>query len=262
MSSQIIVPEALNNTMTVFEVITSICIIIIGIPQLIKVIKEKNTNDVSFTSFWIYHYGIFFWVFFAAFAPGVNYLSTLISETITIFINGILMYFLYYYKKGLKKSHFWIANANILLTWILSVAFIIIYFEWKDLRFNGTVTFILSLIGPAGAVLPFTPQLIKSFKTKKWQGVSYWLFVLYTINNIAWIVFFSVGTKIQIITSPQTNDYWNWVGGLIWQIIGFILFGFQLGLTLDDKIKRKRGLRFDEPKAQLNTDKAKEIYLK
>lgn len=45
------VPKALNNTMIVFEVITSICIIVIGIPQLIKVIKEKNTSDISFTSF-------------------------------------------------------------------------------------------------------------------------------------------------------------------------------------------------------------------
>ena len=42
---------SLENTFLAFQVITSICIIILSSPQLIKVLKEKNTGNISFLSF-------------------------------------------------------------------------------------------------------------------------------------------------------------------------------------------------------------------
>lgn len=230
----------LNNTLLAFEIITSICIIVISIPQLVKILKEKKTENISFTSFWIFHLGILFWIIFATFAPGPNYLSTLISETIAILINAALMFCIYWYLPNVTKKKLIISQIANSLTVVISIVCMFLHFFLPDVRMNGTVAAVLNLIGPAGVTLPFTPQLIKSFKTKQWEGISVWLLILYTINNIAWIVFFAVGIKIELITSPNTNNYLNWVGGLVWQVIGFILFDIQLWFTVKALIEKKK----------------------
>ena len=267
------VPDALNNALFAFQILTTILIILISLPQLIKLLKEKRTGQVSYTSFWLYHYGILFWVFFAAFAPGQMqypdgqmhspYISTLIGETIAVFINGAMLFLLYYFKQGMAKKNIIIAAVIISINLLAAVAFLVVHFTTpqQDLidingeviqkapRLNAIAATVLSLIGPMGVVLPFTPQLIKSFKTKQWQGVSYWMYIMFTINNICFLVFWILGIKQQLmlypIGNPEHNNYLNWVGNLIWECIAFFLFGIQLFFTIDDRIKRRKGLRTD-----------------
>ena len=251
--------NTLMNATIAMEVITSICIIIISLPQLYKVLKERKTGNISFTSFWFYHLGIFLWIFFAAFASGRdNWLSTMISEFIALLVNSIVMFYLYYYKENkisldptkrpiipkLKyiSKELWYVMVGLTVLNIISIVFLIIYFTLPNAVWGDTANLVISLIIPAGVTLPFTPQLIKSFKTKQWQGVSYWLYILYTVNNIAWIAFFILWMKINDLSGYGNGGN---IGGLVWQAIAFVLFGIQLVFTIDDAIRRKKGLRID-----------------
>lgn len=231
---------SMTNAFTAFQVITSICIIILSTPQLIKVLREKRTGNISFLSFWIYHYGIMSWIILAAFAPGNAYEATLIAECITICIDGALMICLHWFKKELARKYVYTAIAFVILNWILAFTFLGIHFGVLDARFSATAAGVLSLIFPAGVMLPFVPQFIKSIKTKQWQAVSYWLFALGVINNISWVIFFSLGIRISVLEHPGTDAYLDLLGGLIWQCIGFAIFTTQLGFTLHDRIDRKK----------------------
>ncbi|GAA5414858.1 PQ-loop domain-containing transporter [Ureaplasma ceti] len=223
--------NTLNEVGYAFGIIAGICIVLISFPQVFKVLKEKKVEKISYTSFWFFHIGILFWIAYAAFVPYSGYAVTLISEFLAILVNTVLMFLLYYYSitRTTKKMIFsQLFNLILLLS---SVACLVLYYVLPDVKMNGTWANVLNLIGPAGVVLPFTPQLIKSIRTKHWEAISVWLLVIYTINNIVWIIYFAVYIEYELVVEPNTSSYISYLGGLIWQIIGFVLFDIQLYFT-------------------------------
>ncbi|QGZ97397.1 hypothetical protein GE118_01135 [Mycoplasma sp. NEAQ87857] len=227
----------MTNLIYGFEILTVILIISLSLPQLFKLLKDKKTGEINFVSFWIFHFGILFWVLYAATFRG-NLINVIIADGIGVFVNGIMTYLLYYYKDDFNKSTKNKALILVIFTWVMNIALIAIYIinQTKDntLTVSPQFSLVVSLIGPSFTTLAFTPQLIKSFKTKQWQGVSYWMFVLYVVNNIVWIIWWIL--KIYDDKTYGAGDQFvGLIGGLIWQIISLLIFSVQLGFTLYDR---------------------------
>ncbi len=238
--------EHLHSAFFAFTIITSICIIILSTPQLIKVLRERRTGNISFLSFWIYHYGIMCWIILSAFAPPTKgggplsgYGVTLIAECITIAFDGTLMICLHWFKKEFARKIVYRTIAIIILNWCAAITFLTIHFTLLDARLSGTVVGILGLIFTGIVMLPFIPQFIRSVRTKHWQSVSYWLFALGVLNNLAWICFFGLLISIIMISTGNVNDALMSIGGLIWQCAGFSIFLAQLIFTLKDRYSKK-----------------------
>ncbi|MHA3825565.1 PQ-loop domain-containing transporter [Mycoplasma sp. BRA285] len=254
------VPEALDISNKVFIWLSVVFIISLSLPQLFKLIKEKRTGNVSFVSFWIFHVGILLWVIWGA-TNTLNHdmLNVMVADGISLFVNGYMTILLYKHKKEFSATKKMWGYIGVLATYIIGAVFIAFYIAdynntGDEFDASGNIvkhaTYLfkvhkdlstaMGFLFPAATTLAFTPQLIHSFKTNEWQGVTYWMYVLYVINNIIWIVYWCLGLKIQTY-KPEPN-YGSLIAGLCWQIVSLTLFSIQLGFTLYDKHLLSKGV--------------------
>ncbi|SJZ58087.1 PQ-loop domain-containing transporter [Mycoplasmopsis verecunda] len=241
-------PTPVDTAFTVFLWLSVVFIISLSLPQLFKLIKDRKTGDVSFTSFWIFHIGILLWVIWGA-TNKLNHgmLNVMVADGIALYVNGVMTGLLYLHKKEFSKQKKLYGYLGVLATWIIGTLFIVFYGvdynsgpEAVLFKVPDTLSTIMGFLFPAATTLAFTPQLIRSFKTKQWQGVTYWMYVLYVINNIVWIIWWILGL-VQQSYQPEPN-YGSIIAGLIWQIISLALFSIQLGFTLHDKYLLSKGI--------------------
>ncbi|WP_051789168.1 PQ-loop domain-containing transporter [Mycoplasma buteonis] len=229
---------------TIFLVLTSILIVCLSLPQLYKSIKDKKTGEISFLSFWIFHLGILGWVIYGTTNMHSLY-NVVIADGLSVFVNGVMTYLLYRYKEEFTFKKKMQGLIGVLVTWVINIVLIALFIhdelsaaDAKLIQLSDNYSAIMGYIFPALTTLAFTPQLIKSFKTKKWQGVSIWMFVIYEVNNIVWIIWWI----LEILRAVDLNlQYQSLLAGLIWQIISLTIFGVQLGFTLYDKHLIKTG---------------------
>ncbi|WP_426461261.1 PQ-loop domain-containing transporter [Mycoplasma hafezii] len=243
-----------NSVISVFLVLTGIFIISLSLPQLFKAIKDKKTGDVNFLSFWIFHLGIIGWVVYGTTNPH-NLYNVVAAEGIATFVNGIMTYLLYHYKQEFTRKQKLCGLLAVLATWVFATIMIalFIYDHTGDrlkntslqlITVSDTASTVMGYIFPAFTTLAFTPQLIQSFKTKNWQGVSIWLYVLYEVNNAIWFTWWILEILRQMYLNDQYGanmGYQSFIAGLTWQVICTILFAVQLGFTLRDKYLIKTG---------------------
>ncbi|QCZ36862.1 PQ-loop domain-containing transporter [Mycoplasma nasistruthionis] len=239
----------LNITYNIFLWLSAVFVISLSVPQLVKLLKDKKTGPVSFTSFWIFHIGILLWVVYGATAKQNDlFLNVIVADGIGLFVNGIMTGLLYYYKREFTSEQKLYGYLGILATWAIGTIFIGLYFAEYNLGHGAAVsgafkfkvpeeaTLIFGFVFPAFTTLAFLPQLIQSFKTGQWQGVSYIMYLLYVINNIVWIIWWGLGFAIA---ANNNDSYLGLIGGITWQIISLILFSIQLTFTLIDKRRRE-----------------------
>ncbi|WP_134110495.1 PQ-loop domain-containing transporter [Mycoplasmopsis mustelae] len=218
-------------SIVVFSWIAAAVVASLGIPQLISLLKHKKTGNVNFASFWIFQTGILLWIIWSSLGHK-NLLNAFVANSISIVFYSIMIYLLYHYKQEFGKKQKFLAAAGLSIYLIIWIIFIILNQTLK-FRWSTQTQLILGLIFPSLTTLAFFPQLIYSFKKNEWKGISYWMFLVYEINNIVWIIFW-------ILNIVSTEEKQAFIGGLVWQIISFILFGIQFTFTLRDHILTKK----------------------
>ncbi|MHA0272433.1 PQ-loop domain-containing transporter [Mycoplasma sp. 48589B] len=252
-------PAGLDISYQVFLWLSVVFIISLSLPQLFKLIKEKRTGNVSFVSFWIFHVGILLWVIWGATNKlNHNMLNVIVADGISLFVNGYMTILLYKHKKEFSATKKMWGYIGVLATYIIGAVFIAFYIAdynrgevldasgkiVKDATYlfkvPDTASTVMGFLFPAATTLAFTPQLIHSFKTNEWQGVTYWMYVLYVINNIVWIIWWCLGMGLQ--SYEKTPNYGSLIAGLCWQIVSLTLFSIQLGFTLYDKHLLSKGV--------------------
>ncbi|AKA50165.1 hypothetical protein VO56_02880 [Mycoplasmopsis gallinacea] len=221
---------------TILGWICSILVISLSIPQLLKLLKDKKTGNISFTSFWVFHIGILLWVMYGALHPS-NLWTVVLADGISLFVNGLMTILLYHYKTEFSKKQKMYGYLGVIATFIIGIIFIVIYLAAKNVRIPDSGASIFSAIAPGLTTLAFTPQLWMSLKTNNWKGISIYMFLLYVINNIFWIVLWIVKIKIDLFESKPIV---NLAISLTWQTISLTLFSIQFGFTLNDKLKSKK----------------------
>lgn len=265
------VPAWMDQVLFIIQLICSVISVSAAIPQVIKVIKEKRVGNVSYASFWVWHYGSFCWVAFEAFAPGIfqfpngsyfsSYLISFVADMTSLVINGILLIMLYYYNPNLIKKKSIRAYCLIALNWTLMIVFICVHFTTfqtehfmngiyypeahRVIRFSQTAATVFSLLCPALTVTWLIPQLIKSYKLAKWDGVSVWTFIFLFVINCLWLFWYSVSISQQVILLGNKGQYGEMAGGLVWQLIYFATVIAQIvGYALNKrKLKQQAAVR-------------------
>ncbi|QJG66891.1 PQ-loop domain-containing transporter [Mycoplasma phocoenae] len=209
--------------------------IVIGVPQLIKLLKDKKTGKISFVSFWVFLLGLVCWVIYSAIMPG-DMLSIAISNTLSLTVYSLTMFFLYKYSKShfatekQYKKTFIIATTVIILvligSWILSILGII---KITPRISSKIVQTMIGLIFPAFTCLAFMPQIILSFVKKDFSGVSIYMSILFMLNNILWIMFWTA----QLLLAQQNNEpIVSFITALTWQSVSMVIFTTQMCFTL------------------------------
>lgn len=155
--------------------------------------------------------------------------NVIIADGVSLLISSLMVWFLYYYKEGItKKTKIKVAVVLISLLTISATIIFVWYYEEKA-RVSSNLAIVFSMIIPAFTTFAFSPQLYMSIKTKNWKGVSPWLYVLFTVNNIFWILFW---ISTIVISSQEGKSFTDIIGALIWQTISFTLYFYQLLSTI------------------------------
>ncbi|EFF41751.1 PQ-loop domain-containing transporter [Mycoplasmopsis alligatoris] len=218
----------LNISIEIVSWIATILTIILSIPQLIRVIKDKETKNISFISFWFYRLGMLTWAIYAGLSNSLDPYGLkiiMISSCLSITLNNVLMFYLYFYKKTFSLKIKLIGYVFILLTWLFLIAILIVWLIVPDFRIAPSQTLIFSLIAPAIITFAFLPQLIRSLKTKSWAGFSLVMTILFLVTNLLWSTFW----VLQIADRINKNIfYWDIIVALVWQIISIAIYTIQI----------------------------------
>ena len=78
------------------SVFTAVCLL----PQLIKILKEKKAEDVSLLMLAALFIGLGLWIYYGILK---NDLIIIISNSFSIIVNSIIVFFTLKYKKGKSK---------------------------------------------------------------------------------------------------------------------------------------------------------------
>ncbi|UUM19857.1 MULTISPECIES: PQ-loop domain-containing transporter [unclassified Mycoplasma] len=153
--------------------------------------------------------------------------NVVIADGVSLIINGVMTYLLYHFYEfkndALKKRL--LAFAGVLVTWIIGIAFISLYFSDSTFRITANEATVFGLIAPTFTTFAFSPQLYTSIKTKNWKGISPMLFILFETNNFCWVVFWI----LSIVKYGSNPDL---IGGLIWQVVSLLLYAYQLTMVI------------------------------
>ncbi|MGX9340587.1 PQ-loop domain-containing transporter [Mycoplasma sp. 128] len=239
--------QHLINAGEVFGWFAAVVTVLLGVPQLIKLLKEKRTGNVSFVSFWIFYFGLFAWVVLGTFLPG-SLLQTAVANLISIIIYSFTVFYLYYYQydhSGSKKhSKAKLFNVSTILgVFVLASIAITILCVLNDERINKidvtikntAVSTILGAIVPVFTTFAFMPQLILSFKNRDFGGVSIYMIMLFVFNNVFWIIFWA--SKIHIL-QVENKSILPIVIATVWQSASLVIYGIQMIFMLIDRWKK------------------------
>ncbi|UUD36320.1 PQ-loop domain-containing transporter [Mycoplasmopsis citelli] len=231
----------LDTSIAVFGWFTVVLTVGLSFPQLIKLLKERKTQKVNFYSFWILHIGILTWTIFGVLSDSkfpFKLRNVVIADGVSLFVNGIMTYLLYhFYDFNLTKpsklpvvlqssqARKLLAFTGVLLTWVIGIIFISLYFSNSTFRISSNAATIFAIIAPSLTTFAFAPQLYTSIKNKNWKGISPMMFIIFELNNFCWIVFW-------ILSISKYGANLDLIGGLIWQIVSFILYGYQLSMVI------------------------------
>nr|WP_294923520.1 SemiSWEET transporter [uncultured Flavobacterium sp.] len=84
------------NFIDIVGLLAGICVTVSVIPQIIKVWKTKKVKQISLLTFSVLTSGIALWVVYGILK---NDFPIIITNSISLFLNLIMVYFLIYYEK-------------------------------------------------------------------------------------------------------------------------------------------------------------------
>ncbi|WP_211333934.1 PQ-loop domain-containing transporter [Metamycoplasma neophronis] len=242
----------------IFGALGALTTISLGFPQLIRLRKTKDSGKVNFASFWIFFVGIIAWLIFGVFNSNESGWYVFIANFVCLTIYSFTMFYLYYYYKDRKKGQLRNAVIGIIIGDFIALAlfgvFVVTVYQKINFglfypienglipTFNKSASLAVGLITPTFTTLAFMPQLIISFKTKNFKGLTPWMPMLFLINNSWWILFF----VLNIVNAKNSIDpnalagMPSFIGGLVWQVISTIVYSLQFGFILAYERKEKK----------------------
>ncbi|UUM19259.1 PQ-loop domain-containing transporter [Mycoplasma sp. 1018B] len=208
----------------------------LSIPQLIHLLKVKKTHkDTKFISYWIFYIGLLGWMLFGGFNSPKN-AASVYANAICSIIQSIVLYLLYKY--SFKEQHKKVAPYILISTVTFSIIITIISILGLYLKINNSqewsnnkdfATFLANFF-PMVTCFAFLPQVLKSFETKNFGGMSIYMVLLFCINNIGWILLF--------VVLGLMSGFSNLATPIMYQSISLLIYGMQLQLM----IRIKKGL--------------------
>ncbi|WLP85867.1 hypothetical protein [Mycoplasma seminis] len=246
-----IATPATSIVLYIFMILTIVMTVGITIPQLIHVLKVKNSQGVSYPSFWVFQLGIIIWIIWSSLSPG-SMLNVLIANVFGLIINTLVLYFTYYYDSSRTKKQRVNGYIWILVSFALSLIPVALYMcreisknftdkiaQWYLI--SGYASLIFSLIAPAFTTLTFLPQFIKSIKTNKWEGVTYWEYIAFIINDLIWLVWWGLEIGVYATEPIKSNGstMLGYIGGISWQILSLGLYLTQFSFTIKHEYSKK-----------------------
>ncbi|BAP39701.1 SemiSWEET family transporter [Metamycoplasma canadense] len=236
----------------IFGALGAITTILLGVPQLIRLIKTKKSENINYFSFWIFHIGIIVWIIYGVFTPNEDGWYIFLANLFCSFIYAFTMFFLYYYNKNINKKQKMWATIAIVISEFLVIAFLVVFLLLVDQKiktgkfypentnkirtFDSTTSLIIGLITPICTTLAFMPQLIKGLKSKNFKGLTPWMPFIFLINNSWWIIFFS----LSIANTSSKGALNGLIGALVWQIISSIVYTIQFSFIINYETKIKK----------------------
>ncbi|MGX9358914.1 SemiSWEET family transporter [Mycoplasma sp. 2575] len=246
---------ALEISIQFFGALGAIATILLGVPQLVRVVKTKKAENINYYSFWIFYIGIIIWLIYGVFTGDENGWYIFLANLICSFIYAFTMYFLYHYNKAITKKQKKFATAAIVLVELFATSifavFIVLVFQKINTGyfypivgnriavFDKVTSLIIGLITPAGTTLAFMPQLIKGLKTRNFKSISPWMLFIFILNNLWWIIFFILSIVDKNIKGEEAALN-GLIGALVWQIVSLIVYTVQFSFVISYEVKMKK----------------------
>lgn len=208
--------------------IAAILTVVIGIPQLIKLIKVKSAKDVSLVSNWIFFVGLIMWVIFGSFTVdgnGNKLIQTITANVLSVFVYALLLFFLHKYKE--ERTNIW-TTTIVCLASVLVVAIFVIAIVRKDWFITENIQWVAILIGAVTGFLTtfaYVPQVWTTFKSKDVENLSLLMIIILIGLNIFWIIYWLTALNSSVIMP------------LVYQCISLVLYIVLLTLYIIYKQK-------------------------
>ena len=84
------------NFIDILGFFAGICVTISVIPQILKIWKTKKVKDISLLTFSVLTFGVALWVLYGVIK---NDLPIIITNSISLSLNILMVYFIIYYEK-------------------------------------------------------------------------------------------------------------------------------------------------------------------
>ncbi|MBZ4195346.1 PQ-loop domain-containing transporter [Mycoplasma tauri] len=195
--------------------------ILLGLPQAIHLFKNKKSGNVKYYSYWTFFVGILGWIFIGSFDPSQKNFVLVIANIICGFIYIFVIWFIYRYaEKPKNKKHQWTAlSISFLLQLFTSIiAICALKQEWKV---NKLVQAVIGQIVPILTTFAFLPQLLKSFETKDFSGMSIGMVIMFVVSNIFWCSYW-----ISFIENAGPEQ--QYLSAITWQFLSLFIYCSQL----------------------------------
>ncbi|WP_406618159.1 PQ-loop domain-containing transporter [Mycoplasmopsis lipophila] len=204
---------------SLFGLVAAIMTISMSIPQLVKILKEKKVGEIKYYSFWIFFVAINGWVIFGGFSAD-KLVPAVFANAICSLIYIADLYTLYKYASGEKRKKMqWVVLG---IASSISISSIIagMIGTFMKVNFDANTTSVLSTIVPMLTTFAFAPQILKSFETKNFKGMSLGLVVVFLIANVCWILYWIFGLANLGIQGYILN-------ALVWQVLQVTIYVVQ-----------------------------------
>ncbi|WP_027333984.1 PQ-loop domain-containing transporter [Mycoplasma elephantis] len=206
--------EIINIINQVVGWLAAVITVIIGLPQLIKLLKTKNSSGISLISNWLFFIGLICWTTYGSFAfeNGKKLYQTAVPNALSTMVYGMMLFLVYKYSKNINsKKIIFIGSLIALLTLLNTISFTIgmIKTDWGFQNQNAKL--ICSIITGALTTFAFTPQTLQSIIYKDVKNVSIGMMLILVTLNLLWIVFWSTIYSITVLMF------------LIYQVISLVL---------------------------------------
>lgn len=229
----------------VFATISIILTVSIGVPQLVYLLKNKDTGEgVNFYSFWIVLVGAIGWMLIGSWdVAEVKMAASAIANMLSLLLFIFTIFFTYKYARNkAKRKQAWIALTVAVVAVALSSALAIYGLVGKDangnqLRMWPQLHAVCVVVFPMLTTFSFFPSVIKSLEQKRFMGMSKgMLFTLVSIN-ITWIIYrINLGINNKEFTTGLITT-------MVWQFVSLSIYLSQVYLLIRQYVINKREKR-------------------
>lgn len=208
----------------VFGIVSIILTIGVGVPQLISLIKNKDTGDgIKYYTFWIFFSGILGWTIIGSFdAAETKKLATAIANMVSSIIFAITIFLSYLYSRDQKRKSMAYIIGAFSITLALTIAAVSLYGIIANKRMPGWLMNISVWVFPVLTTFSFLPAAISSFMKGKFEGMSSGMLITLLTLNIGWL-----GYWIALGLNSSFDFALNMA--IVWQVLALLIY---LSLTV------------------------------
>lgn len=232
-------PNTFGLLASIFGLIAAIMTVSMSIPQLVKILKEKKVGEIKYYSFWIFFVAINGWVIFGGFSPSKLVPAVYANALCSLIYIGDLFALYRYATSDFRRKMQWVVLpiASVISIGSIVAGFIGVYLN-GGISFDQNTIGVLSTIVPMITTFAFAPQVLKSFETKNFKGMSIGLVLVFIIANIAWIMYWIFGIANQGVQSFMLN-------ALVWQVIQIAIYVAQFCMQMKyERIEKQKTIEF------------------